>query len=106
MLYAVLFLLGIIAARWLLEPLAALLRGAVFIASIAIAFRVAALVEPRINAINWRGFWSGAGIGVLVLIIGVGAWFYLLGWRGRVSATEAEDIDRARQKAIKDRALS
>ncbi len=57
--YLVIFILGIVAARWLLGPLAALVRGAVFVASVAVAWRVATLIEPRITAINWRGFWRG-----------------------------------------------
>jgi hypothetical protein len=42
---------------------------------------------------------------IFMLFIG-GAWFYLLGWRGRVAATEAEDLERARVKARKDRQVA
>lgn len=104
---AIAFIAGIIAARWLGKPLAAFGRFVVFVVSIVVAYRLAALAVPEVAAaINWRGFWSGAGIGLLIAFAVGATWFYLLGWRARVAATEADDIDRARQKAIKDRNLT
>lgn len=104
--YAALFLLGIFAARWLFAPLAALARAALFVLGVGVAYRVTALLTPEIAAINWRGFWSGAGVGFVVLLAVAGVFFYSLGWRARVAATEQEDMDRARQKAAKDRKLA
>ena len=103
MLYVACILLGIIAARWLYRPLAALLRALAFIVSIAVAFRVTALVAPL--QIEWRGFWSSAALGLLFALTIGGAWFYMLGWRGRVAATELEEIERIRQKAQRDRTV-
>ena len=103
---ALCFFAGILAARWLLKPLAALSRAAVFVLSLAAAYWLTSLAVPEIAEINWRGFWSGARVG-LVLAVGIGSfWFYLLGWRARVSTTEQDDIERARQKAAKDRKLA
>lgn len=104
MLYVACILFGIIAARWLYKPLAALLRALAFILSIAVAFRVTALVAPV--QLDWRGFWGSAALGLLFVLFVAGGWFYLLGWRGRVAATEYEELDRARQKAIRDRKVA
>jgi hypothetical protein len=104
MLYVACIVFGIIAARWLYRPLAALLRAAVFILSIAVAFRVTALVAPV--QLDWQGFWGSAALGMIFMLFIGGAWFYLLGWRGRVAATEAEDLERARVKARKDRQVA
>lgn len=104
MLYVVCILVGIIAAKWLYRPLAALLRAAVFILSIIIAFRVTALVVPL--QLDWRGFWGSAALGLLFALSVGGAWFYILGWRGRVAATEAEEVERIRQKAARDRMVA
>jgi hypothetical protein len=106
MLYVACILLGIIAARWLYRPLAALLRALVFILSIYMAFRITALVAPLSLDLDWRGFWGSAALGLIAMLVFGGAWFYLLGWRGRVAATEAEELDRARQKAIRDRKVA
>lgn len=104
MLYVACILLGIIAARWLYRPLAALLRALVFILSIAVAFRVTALVAPL--QLDWQGFWGSAALGLIFALSIGGGWFYLLGWRGRVAATEAEEVERIRQKAIRDRKVA
>ena len=104
MLYIACILFGIIAARWLAKPLAALLRALVFILSIAVAFRVTALVAPV--QLDWQGFWGSAALGLLFAVTIGGAFFYMLGWRGRVAATEAEELERARQKARKDRQVA
>ncbi len=104
MLYVACILFGIIAARWLAKPLAALLRALVFILSIAIAFRVTALVVPL--QLDWQGFWGSAALGMIFMLAIGGAWFYILGWRGRVAATENDEHERARQKAIKDRQVA
>jgi hypothetical protein len=103
MLYALCIIIGIIAARWLVRPLAALVRAGVFVGSVLIALRVAAIVEPRFMLINWRGVGAGAALGLVFALLFFGAWFYLLGWRGRVAQTEQDEIERARQKASKDR---
>ena len=106
MLYLIAFIVGIIAARWLLKPLAALWRAALFVLSIAVAFRITAVVVPLQLDLDWHGFWGSAALGLLFMLFFGGAWFYLLGWRGRAAATEAEEIDRARQKAIRDRKVA
>ncbi len=56
-------------------------------------------------AINWRGFWSGAGVGAIVMIALIGSWFYILGWRGRADTTMEEKIDRAKSDNAKERRL-
>jgi len=106
MLYMITFIVGIIAARWLLKPLAALWRAALFVLSIIIAFRITAVLAPLSLDLDWHGFWGSAALGLLFMLVFGGAWFYLLGWRGRAAATEAEEIDRARQKAIRDRKVA
>lgn len=106
MLYVACILLGIIAARWLYRPLAALLRALVFVLSIYAAFRLTALIAPLNLDLDWRGFWGSAALGLIAMLVFGGAWFYLLGWRGRVAATEAEELDKARQKAIRDRQVA
>ena len=106
MLYVACILFGIIAARWLAKPLAALLRALVFVLSIGVAFRVTALVAPVQLDLDWRGFWGSAALGMIFMLFIGGAWFYILGWRGRVAATENDEHERARQKAIKDRQVA
>ncbi len=104
MLYVACIVIGIIAARWLYKPLAALLRTLAFIVSIGVAFRLTALVAPL--QLDWQGFWGSAALGLLFALTIGGAWFYLLGWRGRVAQTELEEIERIRQKAIRDRSVT
>ena len=104
--YLVIFLVGILAAKWLYTPLAALLRAAIFVLSIGVAYRVTMLIVPIQLDLDWRGFWGSAVLGLIFMLVFGGAVFYALGWRGRVAATEAEEHERIRQKAIKDRALS
>lgn len=99
-------LIGLVAARWLWKPLAALLRVGVFVVSIGVALRVVTWAVPEVLALNWRGVVGGAVVGLLLSLTIIGGWFYILGWRGRVSATEADDIKRARDKAIKDRQIA
>jgi len=106
MMYLVIFLVGIIAAKWLYTPLAALLRAAIFVLILVVAYRVTMLVVPLQLDLDWRGFWGSAVLGLLFIVALAGGWFYALGWRGRVAATEQEEHERARVKAIKDRALS
>ena len=55
MLYVACILLGIIAARWLYKPLAALLRGLLMLFGIFVAFRLTMAVVPL--EVDWRGFW-------------------------------------------------
>lgn len=104
MLTLIAFIVGIIAARWLYRPLAALLRALVFIVSIGVAFRITALVAPV--QLDWQGFWGSAALGMIFVLAIAGGWFYLLGWRGRVAQTELEEIERIRQKAIRDRSVT
>jgi hypothetical protein len=102
-LYGICILIGIIAARWLLGPLAALLRGALFLIGILAAYWLTAWIVPEVQALDWHGLAGGGVIGLLIVFAAAGSWFYMLGWRGRVAATEADEHERARQKAIKDR---
>lgn len=96
------FIAGIVAYRFLARPLGALLRAALFVASVVAAARIAGALLPDLD---YRGLAGGAGVGLLLSLTIVGGWFYVLGWRGRVAATEADDIKRARDKATKDRAV-
>jgi hypothetical protein len=103
MLYALCIIVGIALARWLARPLAWAVRAVVFVVSVGLAVRVVAFIVPEILALNWRGVGAGAGVGLVLGLTVVGFWFYILGWRGRVAATEQDEHERARQKAIKDR---
>ncbi len=78
----------------------------VFLLSILIAYRITVIVIPEMRDIDWRGFWSGSALGLIVVIALGGMWFYALGWRGRVAATEQDDIERAKAKAAKDRVVA
>lgn len=97
------FVVGIIAARWLLAPLAALLRVLVFALSVAVAARIATALVPL--DLDMRGFSAGAGIGLLFALTLGGLWFYILGWRGRADATMIDKIERAKQDNAKERKL-
>ena len=73
---------------------------------ILFGYRLLAWIVPEIAELNWRGFWSGSAVGLIVAVSLVASFAYVLGWRARVEATEAEDIERAKSKAAKDRKLA
>lgn len=77
----------------------------VLLLSIGVAYRVTALIIPEVAELNWRGFWSGAGVGTVAAITLGALWFYLLGWRGRADQTMIDKIERAKQDNVKERKL-
>lgn len=101
-----LVILGAVLWHFFRRQILMLIGVAVFLVSIGAAVVVVGAVVPEMRQLNWRGVTAGAGVGLVLVLTVVGGWFYILGWRGRVAATEADDLERARQKAIKDRKVT
>lgn len=99
-------LVGVLAWAFFSRYLKIAARLCVFLLSLILAYQIVLWVVPEIAAFDMRGILGGGALGLILALIAGGLWFYALGWRARVEATEAEDIERAKSKAAKDRKLA
>ena len=86
------------------------LRMAVSLLALVLSIVGAALITiwliPEMADLNWRSAGASAALAFILVVIAGSFWFFALGWRARVAATEQDDISRAKQKAQKDRQIA
>jgi hypothetical protein len=96
MTYALLFAAGIIAARVLWRPLAALLRGLGITIGVLLAGRLALLADARLAEPSWS---MGALVGGVVGFVVIGLLCYALIYHAIIAADLRRAIERDKQQA-------
>lgn len=76
------------------------------VGSIVAAALITIWLIPEMADLDWRSAGASAALAFILVVIAGSLWFYALGWRARVAATEQDDIERAKQKAQKDRQIA
>jgi hypothetical protein len=102
--YALLFAAGIIAARVLWRPLAALLRGMGMVLLALLGGRLALLADDQLTAVDWHAVSTGIVLGAVVAVVLVGYLLFQLIFNRMVNDKRREahaGVDRAHDALLR-----